>query len=235
MAQAQWEYSLRDAAKLAGVSVDTIKRRLRAGDLPHAHQRDDPAKTWVVPLGDLVAAGFSITPSHSLQAPNSIPNSQRAEVSPMQVRLAVAEAVERVHAEYAQAFAEAAAGSMRFADLATIVGARFGLSGLPAVTALDTIDLTADELGAGPESGIVVEDAARTLLGQLSDRDLHVLAWLGEPLSVVADRTGLPRSTAAFAATRLRQHLEVLLSGEQEADAILMTARTHVRATLGLD
>ena len=109
MAQAQWEYSLRDAAKLAGVSVDTVKRRLRAGDLPHAHQRDDPAKTWVVPLGDLVAAGFSITPSRSLQAPNSVPDSQRAEVSPMQVRLAVAEAVQRVHAEYAQAFADLAA------------------------------------------------------------------------------------------------------------------------------
>jgi len=182
----------------------------------------EPGVLWNGDPAPLLRAAYAVT---DVNVVRWRPDSRR------EPPLADADSLTRV----AHAVLEAAAGSMRFADLATIVGARFGLSGLPAVTALDTIDLTADELGAGPEAGIVVEDAAQTLLGQLSDRDQHVLAWLGEPLSVVADRTGLPRSTAAFAATRLRQHLEVLLSGEQEADAILMTARTHVRAALGLD
>jgi hypothetical protein len=115
MGQAQWEYSLRHAAQLAGVSVDTIKRRLRAGDLPHARQRDDPARTWVAPLGDLVAAGFCITPSRSLQAPapSAGPRPGEPDASPLQIRLAVAEAVQKVHAEYAQAFAELAAQAVK--------------------------------------------------------------------------------------------------------------------------
>jgi hypothetical protein len=144
--------------------------------------------------------------------------------------LADADSLSRV----AGAVLETAAGSMRFADLAIVVGARFGLSAMPAVTGMDTIDLTPDELGAGPESEVLIEDAARSLLGQLSDRDQLVLAWLGEPLSVIADRTGLPRSTAAFAATRLRRHLEVLLSSDEDGEAVLTFARAEVRRVLGL-
>lgn len=104
----QWEYSLRQAAELASVSVDTIKRRLRAGDLPHARQLDDPARTWVVPLGDLVAAGFTITPTNSIQAP--APPLELRQTRPgaslPETRLAVAEAVQKVHADYARTLAD---------------------------------------------------------------------------------------------------------------------------------
>ena len=134
-----------------------------------------------------------------------------------------------------RAVLEVAGGSMRFADVADVVGARFGLSRTPAVTSLDAVDLSPGELGGGPESEVVVEDAARTLLGQLSDRDRLILAWLGESVNVIADRTGLPRSTAAFAATRLRQHLEVLLSVDDDGEAVLTLARAEVRGALDLD
>lgn len=128
MGRQQWEYSLRHAAELSGVSVDTIKRRLRAGDLPHARKLDDPAHTWVVPLGDLVAAGFTITPTHSLQAPATpaprvvTPSGQSAEI-----RLAVAEAVQKVHAEYAQTLADLADRAI------AALGAREGAGGPRAI------------------------------------------------------------------------------------------------------
>jgi hypothetical protein len=108
VARQDWEYPLRQAATLAGVSVDTIKRRLRAGDLPHARQLNDPARTWVVPLGDLVTAGFTIRPSTSLQAPPPEPTVVRGQSGSPEVRLAVAEALQRVHAEYARSFADLA-------------------------------------------------------------------------------------------------------------------------------
>lgn len=182
----------------------------------------EPGTLWNGDPAPLLRAAYTVTDVHLVRWR---PDSRR------EPPLADADSLIRV----AHAVLAAAAGSMRFADLASIVGARFGLSNLPVVTGIDTIDLTADERGAGPESGVLSEDAAHALLGQLSDRDQLVLAWLGEPLSVVADRTGLPRSTAAFAATRLRQHLEALLSGEPDAEAIVMTARARVRDALGLE
>lgn len=181
-----------------------------------------PGALWNGDPAPLLRAAYTVPDVHLVRWR---PDSRR------EPPLADGESLSRV----AHAVLEAAAGSMRFADLALIVGARFGLSHTPAVTALDTIDLTPDELGAGPENSILIEDAARSVLGQLSDRDQLVLAWLGEPLSVVADRTGLPRSTAAFAATRLRQHLEVLLADEDDGEAVLTSARAQVRRSLGLE
>ena len=181
----------------------------------------EPGALWNADPAPLLRAAFAVT---DVNVVRWRPDSRR------EPPLADAGSLTRV----AHAILQAAAGSMRFADLATVVGARFGLSALPAGTGIDTIDMTADEIGAGPEFEVVIDDAARTLLGQLNDRDQQVLAWLGEPLSVVADQTGLPRSTAAFAATRLRQHLEVVLSGEEHAEAILMAARSQVRDALGL-
>ena len=182
----------------------------------------EPGALWSGDPAPLLRAAYRVSDVHLVRWR---PDTRR------EPPLADSESLSRV----AHAVLEAAAGSMRFADLALIVGARFGLSDTPAVTGIDTIDLTPDELGAGPETEVLIEDAARTMLGQLSDRDQLVLAWLGEPLSVIADRTGLPRSTAAFAATRLRQHLETLLSDESDGEAVLTYARTQVRRSLGLE
>lgn len=62
------EYSIKQAAAVASVSLDTIKRRLRAGDPPHARRLNDATFTWVVSLGDPAAAGLTISLSRSLQA-----------------------------------------------------------------------------------------------------------------------------------------------------------------------
>lgn len=47
-------YTMRQAAELAGVSTDTIKRDLRQGRYPHAAM---VGGAWHVPIADLVSAG----------------------------------------------------------------------------------------------------------------------------------------------------------------------------------
>lgn len=116
MVREQWEYSLRDAARICGVSTDTIKRRLKAGDLPHARRLNDAAGTWVVPLADLAAAGFTIKARAPRKRPQQItaaPAGTTALRSTDPVRLAVAEALSEVHRHYAHAFADLAAQLVR--------------------------------------------------------------------------------------------------------------------------
>ncbi|ROV64512.1 helix-turn-helix transcriptional regulator [Streptomyces globisporus] len=48
----------REAATACGVSRTTIRRRRDAGDLPGAVQ--DEARGWLIPVGDLLAAGFRL-------------------------------------------------------------------------------------------------------------------------------------------------------------------------------
>ena len=57
------------AARLCGVSDETIRRRLRAGRLPGARRVGGPASEWRIPIGDLVEAGFEIgaTPSQEVE------------------------------------------------------------------------------------------------------------------------------------------------------------------------
>lgn len=97
-----WEYTIKQAANLCSVSTDTVKRRLRSGDLPHAHQLTDSARTWVIPLADLVAA----TP----QRPHAPLRNGDME---NRIQLAVAQAESAVHATYARAFQELALEAIR--------------------------------------------------------------------------------------------------------------------------
>lgn len=48
----------REAATACGVSRTTIRRRREAGDLPGAVQ--DEARGWLIPVEDLLAAGFRL-------------------------------------------------------------------------------------------------------------------------------------------------------------------------------
>jgi hypothetical protein len=50
--QETWDYTLKQAAAVCSVNFGTIKRRLRAGDPPHARCLDDATSAWVVSLGD---------------------------------------------------------------------------------------------------------------------------------------------------------------------------------------
>ena len=62
MPQRYW-LTLTEASAAMGVSKDTLKRALRAGKLPNAQQRDDDNRTWEVPVGDLLAAGYRPKPA----------------------------------------------------------------------------------------------------------------------------------------------------------------------------
>lgn len=58
--------TVREAAAAAGVSADTIRRRLRAGQFPGAVLSD----AWRIPAGELVAAGLHL---HAPQGPQRGP------------------------------------------------------------------------------------------------------------------------------------------------------------------
>lgn len=62
------EYTLKQAAAVWSVNFGTIKRRLRAGDPPHAWRLNGATFTWFVSLGDPAAAGLTLSLSRSLQA-----------------------------------------------------------------------------------------------------------------------------------------------------------------------
>jgi hypothetical protein len=46
-----------EAAELTGVSADTIERDRKKGRYPNAYQDASRRNTWMIPVGDLVAAG----------------------------------------------------------------------------------------------------------------------------------------------------------------------------------
>jgi hypothetical protein len=50
-------FSYAEAADLTGVSADTIERDRKKGRYPGAYQDASRRNTWMIPVGDLVAAG----------------------------------------------------------------------------------------------------------------------------------------------------------------------------------
>lgn len=54
-------YGIAEAAAACAVSAETIRRRLRAGLLPHARRDYLPYGPWRVPVSDLIAAGLNPT------------------------------------------------------------------------------------------------------------------------------------------------------------------------------
>ena len=55
-------FTLKEAARSCDVSAQTIRRRLRDDAFPNATKESlDGVETWQIPLGDLLAAGFSPT------------------------------------------------------------------------------------------------------------------------------------------------------------------------------
>ncbi len=58
--RAETAFTVKEAALSAGVSVDTIRRRLRSGAFPRAVRGQSPIDPWEIPEGDLIAAGLTI-------------------------------------------------------------------------------------------------------------------------------------------------------------------------------
>ena len=68
-----------EAADACHVSVDTIKRRLKAGAFPHAHQVGLD-RSWLIPVRDLVDAG--LLPASALALPAATKTPARVAVEP---------------------------------------------------------------------------------------------------------------------------------------------------------
>lgn len=121
----------------------------------------------------------------------------------------------------------AADGSLRVADLAGVVGQRFGLRELPAVVTVEDVD-AAPAVSAAAAAGAPdgdVDDAARWVLGQLSSRERKVLALLGSPVRTIADRLGMSKSSAATHAQRVAGLLRRMLADDPDAEAVAARAQ----------
>ena len=110
------EYTLREAAAACDVSIDVIKRRLRAGAFARARQLDDGPRTWLVPAGDLLAAG--LIPRDPVRVAPLTHNhagvsTSLGEADALRIRVASAEAVCRVQAEQLQRLQEALMEAVR--------------------------------------------------------------------------------------------------------------------------
>jgi hypothetical protein len=73
------DLSRAEAADACNVSVDTIKRRIKAGAFPRARQVGLD-RSWVIPVSDLVDAG--LLPASALTLPAATKSAPRAAVEP---------------------------------------------------------------------------------------------------------------------------------------------------------
>ncbi len=144
----------------------------------------------------------------------------------------------------AEAVLGAAGASLRWADLAAVIGARFGLDprGVPATTPVDDLDggLNTPRPGPGsepiaPGEELLRQAAARAVLDQLTDRERLVLAWLASPVRTIADRTGLAVSTAGLLKQRVTDRLRTMLADDPDAEATALACRDLAAAELGID
>ncbi|MDP1794288.1 MAG: hypothetical protein Q8K63_09150 [Acidimicrobiales bacterium] len=55
------------------MSIDTVRRRMRAGAFPRAVRGAGPNAPWRIPMGDLVAAGLAPFPSERSIPPAHLP------------------------------------------------------------------------------------------------------------------------------------------------------------------
>jgi DNA-directed RNA polymerase specialized sigma24 family protein len=144
----------------------------------------------------------------------------------------------------AEAVLAAADASLRWADLAAVVSARFGVDprGIPATTPVDDLDgnLNDSRRGlssepAGPGQELLQQAIARAVLDELTDREILVLAWLASPVRTIADRTGLAVSTAGVLKQRVTDRLRKMLADEPDAEAVALTCRDLAAAELKID
>lgn len=144
----------------------------------------------------------------------------------------------------AEAVLAAAGASLRWADLAVVVGTRFGMDprGMPATTPVDDLDGNLNDARrslsgqpVAPDEELLQQATARAVLDQLTDRELLVLAWLASPVRTIADRTGLAVSTAGLLKQRVTDHLRTMLADEPDAETIALACRDLAAAELGID
>jgi DNA-binding CsgD family transcriptional regulator len=143
----------------------------------------------------------------------------------------------------AEAVLGMADASLRWADLAAVIGSRFGVDprGVPATTPVDDIDgagAVAWRFGPDPQEPgqeLLRQAAAQAVLEQLTGRERLVLAWLASPVRTIADRTGLAVSTAGVLKQRVTDRLRTMLADDPDAEATALACRDLAAAELGID
>lgn len=104
----------REAAAACGVSRTTIRRRREAGDLPGAVQ--DPVRGWLIPVPDLLAAGFRLNAPAGPDSPaadssaGQVGNHRQEEGDAQGDVAGLRAELERMRHEHALAVAEAEHG-----------------------------------------------------------------------------------------------------------------------------
>ncbi|MFE2553648.1 helix-turn-helix transcriptional regulator [Streptomyces sp. NPDC059355] len=98
----------REAAAACGVSRSTIRRRREAGDLPNSVQ--DAERGWMVPVDDLLAAGFRLNAPAPADPPAPAGAGPAAPAEGPDVAALRAELEDRIRAEHALALAHAEYG-----------------------------------------------------------------------------------------------------------------------------
>ncbi|WP_031058650.1 helix-turn-helix transcriptional regulator [Streptomyces sp. NRRL F-5702] len=102
----------REAAAACGVSRSTIRRRREAGDLPGAVS--DEARGWLIPVDDLLAAGFRLNapagPDATAASPAGTSGQRQKHQHDLGEVAALHAELERVRQEHALAVAEAEHG-----------------------------------------------------------------------------------------------------------------------------
>ncbi len=180
---------------------------------------------------DLLAAAFNVK---EVTIVRWRPDTQRdGPISDRDSLLKVAEAVLGV-----------AEASLRWADLAAVIGSRFGVDprGVPATTPVDDVDggLAAAWSGLVRQPGVPGEElmrqaAVRAVLDQLTPRERLVLAWLASPVRTIADRSGLAVSTAGLIKQRVTDRLRTMLADDPDAESTALACRDLAAAELGID
>jgi hypothetical protein len=144
----------------------------------------------------------------------------------------------------ATAVLESAGASMRWSELAAVIGARFGIDPgtVPATVPVDDLDerLTSANAHLSTESALPGQEllrqaAAQAILDQLTDRERLVLAWLDFPVRTIADRTGFAVSTAGVLKQRVTDRLRIMLADEPDAEEIALACRDLAADQLGVD
>jgi len=146
----------------------------------------------------------------------------------------------------AAAVLTAAGGSLSWSELAGVVGPRFGVATgrSPATVLVDALDgprgsgdwpQEPTEPALAPGAALLREQTAREILDQLTLRERLVLAWLGETVRTIADRTGLPVSTVGTVKQRVTHRLNAMLADADDPEAVAVAARDLAARELGID
>ena len=125
----------------------------------------------------------------------------------------------------------AAAGPVPFDTLLDIAASRFGAAVTPILVDLDTVPAPSDvDSFAEPSEAAEDVEQAKMVWEQLSHRERLLMKYVDEPVRLVADLTGLSKSTVANVFGRIRAILRQALASDASTGVVtLLMGLVHKR------